>query len=105
MTTKKPDELANVDANPAAEETAPIDPANDPRRPVQIKLFKDNDKYKEALYVNINDYNALIPRGQVVTVPYYVKMHIEEMLAQDQATASMIAELVDEFEGRKDFLT
>lgn len=62
----------------------------DPRRMVTIELFKDSGKYKDALYVNVNNYNALIPRGKRVSVPYYVAMHIQEMLKQDAQTANMI---------------
>lgn len=63
---------------------------NDPKRMVTIELFKDSGKYKDAVYVNVNNYNALIPRGKRVSVPYYVYLHIQEMLKQDAATANMI---------------
>lgn len=63
---------------------------SDPRRMVTIELFKDNGKYKDAVYVNVNNYNALIPRGKRVSVPYYVYMHLQEMQKQDADTASMI---------------
>jgi hypothetical protein len=74
------------------------------RRPVKIKLFKDGGKYKEALYVNINDYNAVIPRGVEVTVPYYVAKHIEESQAQDESTAAMITELVEEWNKKEQLI-
>lgn len=71
--------------------------ASDPRRMVTIELFKDTGKYKDALYVNVNNYNALIPRGKRVSVPYYVYLHIREMQAQDAQTANMIRMYEDEW--------
>lgn len=71
--------------------------ADDPKRRVQIKLFKDNGKYKEPLMVSVNDYTALIQRGVPVDVPYYVAMHIREIEEQDAKTAMMIGELADAF--------
>lgn len=64
--------------------------ASDPRRMVEIELFADTGKYKDALYVNVNNYNAVIPRGKRVSVPYFVAKHIMEMQEQDRATANMI---------------
>jgi len=64
--------------------------SKDPRRMVQIELFKDSGRYKDALYVCVNDWNGLIPRGKRVSVPYFVAKHIDEMLQQDAKTASMI---------------
>lgn len=71
--------------------------ANDPRRMVSIELFKDTGRYKDALFVNVNEYNALIPRGKRVSVPYYVYLHIKEMQAQDAQTANMIRMYEDEW--------
>lgn len=73
------------------------DKANDPYRKVTITLFKDQSKYAQPLYVNVNDYNALIPRGKPVQVPFYVYMHIKEMQEQDAATANMISLMEDDY--------
>ena len=70
----------------------------DPTRRVQIRLFRDNGRYRDPLYVAVNEYSASIPRGVSVDVPYYVAKHIEEMQMQDDNTAAMITTLGNEFE-------
>lgn len=70
----------------------------DPRAMVTIKLFRDNNRYKEPLYVSVNDYSAQIQRGVSVQVPYFVAKHIEEMNAQDEATAMMLEGLVSDYQ-------
>lgn len=73
----------------------------DPERRVKIKLFKDNGKYKDPLFVSVGNYRAAIPRGIEVDVPYYIAKHIEEMLAQDQQTSELISAYVEEYERNK----
>ncbi len=81
-----------------------IDPI-DPMSNVQIKLFKDSGKYKDPLFVSVNDYRAVIPRGQVVTIPYYVAKHLEEMFAQDENTSALISKFTGEYEERAKYLS
>lgn len=76
----------------------------DPKRPVKIKLFKDNGKYRDPLFVSVNNYRAAIPRGVEVSIPYYVYKHIQEMSAQDEATAAMITAKSSEFESKSKML-
>lgn len=78
--------------------TKPTKP--DPKRLVKIKLFKDNGKYRDPLFVSVNNYRAAIPRGVEVSIPYYVYKHIQEMSAQDEATAEMISIKSGEFEAK-----
>lgn len=73
-------------------------PKEDVTRMVKVKLFKDNKRYKDPLYVSVNDYHAAIPRGIVVEVPLYVALSLEESQAQDTQTAMMIGGLVAEYE-------
>lgn len=69
---------------------------NDPHR--RVKIYVEIDKYNnEPLHVSVNDYNAMIRRGEWVEVPYYVAKHIEEMKAQDKATIRMIKGLSTEW--------
>ena len=72
----------------------------DPHAMVSIQLFKDNNRYKEPLYVSVNDYSAQIQRGVSVQVPYFVAKHIEEMNAQDAATAMMLEGLVSDYNSK-----
>lgn len=69
---------------------------NDPHH--RVKIYIEIDKYNnEPLHVSVNDYNAMIRRGEWVEVPYYVAKHIEEMKAQDKATIRMIKGLSTEW--------
>ena len=91
------EELVKAQEQLASANAARAVDSSDPKRRVQIKLFKDNGKYKEPLMVSVNDYTALIQRGVMVEVPYYVAMHIREIEEQDAKTAMMIDDLADEF--------
>lgn len=61
---------------------------------VVIKLFKDNDRYKDDVDVGCNGVICRIPRG----VPFKIKrkfaLILEESMAQDAATAEMISGLI-----------
>lgn len=81
-------ETAAQKANDAVQEARG---AKNPRRMVVIKLFKGDGKYSDAVYVNVNNKNFLIPRGVPVAVPYYVARHIAEMTEQDENTAKLIS--------------
>ena len=72
----------------AAKETAPAAPK--PNDPVPIRLFKDNDKYKDDVFVAVNGRSFQIKRGETVQVPAYVAEVLEQSMAQDNATANLI---------------
>lgn len=86
---------------PTTGEKRLVDADPEEKRRVKIKLFKDNDKYRDALYVSINNYNAQIPRGVEVDVPYYVAKHIEEMERQDAHTAALIEAYEEDLRARE----
>ena len=50
----------------AAKETAPAAPK--PNDLVPIRLFKDNDKYKDDVFVAVNGRSFQIKRGETVTI-------------------------------------
>ena len=55
-----------------------------------IRLFKDNDRYKNDLYVSVNGHSFLIQRGVDVEVPYYIAEVIRNsMKADDEALQFM----------------
>ena len=72
----------------AAKETAPAAPK--PNDLVPICLLKDNDKYKDDVFVAVNGRSFLIKRGETVQVPAYVAEVLEQSMAQDNATANLI---------------
>lgn len=60
---------------------------------VRIRLFKDDDKYKDDLVVGINGMIYQIQRGVEVEVPESVANLIRQSQNQDQNTATKIEEL------------
>lgn len=57
---------------------------------VPVRLFKDNDRYKDDVFVAVNGRSFQIRRGEEVMVPRYVAEVLERSMSQDQATASLI---------------
>ena len=57
---------------------------------VPIRLFKDNGKYKDDVFVAVNGRSFQIKRGETVQVPAYVAEVLEQSMAQDNATANLI---------------
>lgn len=65
---------------------------------VTIQLFKDNNKYKDDVFVQVNGENCLIQRG----VPVQIKRKFAEALAlsnrQDLAAADLMEQLSGQYE-------
>ena len=57
---------------------------------MKIKLFKDNSRYKEDLFVSVNGVNYKIRRGVEVEVPPEVAEVLEHSQMQDELTLSLI---------------
>ena len=57
---------------------------------VKIKLFRDEGKYKDPLFVQINGRSFLIKRGEPVTVPVEVAAVVNQSLMQDGHAAQLI---------------
>ena len=58
---------------------------------MKIKLFKDNSRYKEDLFVSVNGVNYKIRRGVEVEVPPEAAEVLEHSQMQDERTAARIA--------------
>ncbi len=65
---------------------------------VTIKLFKDNGRYKDDVYVSVNDRSYLIKRGVEVSVPRFVEQALKNSLSQDEYVASLVERLVNDYE-------
>ena len=63
----------------------------DERKNVRIRLFRDNGRYKEDLFVSVNGVNYKIRRGVDVEVPPEVAEVLEHSQLQDERTAARIA--------------
>ena len=61
------------------------------RKNVRIRLFRDNGRYKEDLFVSVNGVNYKIRRGVDVEVPPEVAEVLEHSQLQDERTAARIA--------------
>lgn len=57
---------------------------------VKIRLFKDNERYKDDVFVAINGRAYQIKRGEDVEVPAGVAEVLEQSQRQDEATAAML---------------
>lgn len=69
---------------------------------VEIKLFKDKDKYKDDLFVCVNGQKFLIQRGVPVKVPRYIKEVLDNAEQQNMQADNKIAKLVEASENEKE---
>lgn len=67
---------------------------------VPFYAFKDDNKYKDDIVVGINGKNFIIQRGKHVMIPRYVKMLIDNSLAQEAIAADVIAGFQTQHERR-----
>lgn len=72
---------------------------------VEIRLFKDGEKYRDDVIVAVNGKVWQIQRGVKVKVPKYVAEVLENSEMQDAKTADMIDKYTKNFEERKSALT
>ena len=57
---------------------------------VAIRLFKDNERYKDDVFVAVNGRSFQIKRGESVQVPKCVADVLEQSMDQDAATAKLM---------------
>ncbi len=60
---------------------------------VKIKLFRDEGKYKDPLFVGLNGTFYTVPRGVEVEVPVGVAKIIEQSMEAEEATYNLIESL------------
>lgn len=63
---------------------------------ISVKLFKDNDKYRDDVYVAVNGQNCIIKRGEWVKIKRKFAEVLDASEIQDMKTAELI-----EREGKK----
>ena len=61
--------------------------------PVKVKLFKDNDKYKDDVFVAVNGIGMIVPRGVEVEIPRKYAIALKNSEAQDSFAAQHSMEL------------
>lgn len=64
---------------------------------VEIRLFKDNDRYKDDVYVSINGHNCVIKRGIWTRIRRKYALLLEQSEIQDLRTAERIAQESKQF--------
>jgi hypothetical protein len=64
---------------------------------VEVKLFKDNNKYKDDVYVSVGDDNCLIKRGERVMVKRKLADVLDNSDMQDYETSLLIEKKSSEF--------
>ena len=57
---------------------------------VAVKLFRDNDRYKDDVYVAINGHNCVIKRGEWVKIKRKFALVLDASEIQDMKTAEFI---------------
>jgi hypothetical protein len=65
---------------------------------VSVKLFKDNDKYKDDVYVAVNGENCVIKRGVWVKIKRKFALIIEQSEIQDIRAVEAMQDAVERFE-------
>ena len=58
--------------------------------PVAVKLFRDNDRYRDDVYVAVNGHNCVIKRGEWVMIKRKFALVLDQSEIQDMKTAAML---------------
>ena len=56
---------------------------------VAVKLFRDNDRYKDDVYVAVNGHNCVIKRGDWVEIKRRCALVLDQSEIQELPTAEM----------------
>ena len=64
---------------------------------VEVKLFKDNNKYKDDVFVSVNGENCVIKRGEKVKIKRKFAEVLENSDLQDYETSKLIEKKSSEF--------
>ena len=65
---------------------------------VEVKLFKDNGKYKDDVFVSVNGENCLIKRGVKTKIKRKFALVLEQSDLQDYMTAQLMDAKEKEFQ-------
>ena len=98
---KEPKEVKEEVLEPVEEVAAkePKIPWEDQK--IRVRLFKDNERYKDDVTVVVNGRVWRIQRGVDVDLPMYVWQVLEQSMAQDTKTAVMIQRESDDFKEKQ----
>jgi hypothetical protein len=63
---------------------------------VKVKLFKDDGKYKDDVFVAVNGVGMIVPRGKEVEIPRKFAIALENAQAQTEFAFEYMKELAKE---------
>jgi hypothetical protein len=94
--------VADAKASVSGELTEEQKKANEDRKAywdelVEVRLFKDNNKYKDDVFVSVNGENCVIKRGEKVMVKRKFAAVLENSDMQDYETSKLIEKKSSEF--------
>ena len=69
---------------------APLDAEAYLNEYVAVKLFRDNDRYKDDVYVAVNGQNCIIKRGEWVKIKRKFALVLDQSEVQDMQTAEYL---------------
>ena len=69
-----------------------------------VRLFKDNDRYKDDVFVAVNGEGCLIKRGETVMIKRKFAEVLEQSDRQDMETARLMDLRSGEYESQKERL-
>lgn len=64
---------------------------------VEVRLFKDNSKYKDDVFVSVGDDNCVIKRGEKVMIKRKFAAELDQSDLQDYETSLLIEQKSQEF--------
>ena len=70
----------------------------------RVRLFKDNDRYKDDVFVAVNGEGCLIKRGETVMIKRKFAEVLEQSDRQDMETARLMDLRSGEYESQKERL-
>lgn len=99
--------LAEAKASASGELTEEQKKANEEREAywnelVEVELFKDNNKYKDDVFVSVNGENCVIKRGERVKIKRKFENVLSNSKIQDYKTNTLIEKKSSEF-AKSDF--
>lgn len=65
---------------------------------ISVKLFRDNDRYRDDVYVAVNGQNCIIKRGEWVKVKRKFALVLDSSEIQDMRTAEFMEKEQKKFE-------
>lgn len=68
---------------------------------VKVKLFRDNGKYKDDVFVAVNGKRYMVPRGVEVEVPKSVYEVLQNSMSQDEATEQYMRKKTEDWEQKE----